>query len=69
MENPAGFSNERSDYPEIGDDRVLSPVNFGQTLLGDSSQLRLSDAYIDEGDFAAMEVATNINQYLESHLI
>ncbi|MEE2618514.1 MAG: RNA polymerase sigma factor RpoD [Candidatus Poribacteria bacterium] len=66
MENPAGFSNERSDYPEIGDDRVLSPVNFGQTLLGDSSQLRLSDAYIDEGDFAAMEVATNINQYLES---
>ena len=66
MENPAGFSNERSDYPEIGDDRALSPVNFGQTLLGDSSQLRLSDAYIDEGDFAAMEVATNINQYLES---
>ena len=66
MKNPAGFSNERSNYPEIGDDRALSPVNFGQTLLGDSSQLRLSDAYIDEGDFAAMEVATNINQYLES---
>ena len=66
MKNPAGFSNERSNYPEIGDDRALSPVNFGQTLLGDSSQLRLSDAYIDGGDFAAMEVATNINQYLES---
>ena len=66
MKNPAGFSNKRSNYPEIGDDRALSPVNFGQTLLGDSSQLRLSDAYIDEGDFAAMEVATNINQYLES---
>jgi len=66
MKNPAGFSNKRSNYPEIGDDRALSPVNFGQTLLGDSSQLRLSDAYIDGGDFAAMEVATNINQYLES---
>ena len=65
MENPAGFSNDGNNYPEIADDRALSPVNFGQTLLGDSSQLRLSDAYIDEGDFAAMEVA-NINQYLES---
>ena len=40
-------------------------MNFSQTLLDHSSKCRLSDNYIDEGDFVAMEVA-NINQYLES---
>ena len=40
-------------------------MNFSQTLLDHSSKRRLSDNYIDEGDFVAMEVA-NINQYLES---
>ena len=65
MENSADFSNTGDNYSEIADDRTPSSANLSQTLLGDFSQLRLSDAYIDEGDFAAMEIA-NISQYLES---
>ncbi|HIO09700.1 TPA: hypothetical protein EYN09_22560, partial [Candidatus Poribacteria bacterium] len=65
MENSADFSNTGDNYSEIADDGTPSSANLSQTLLGDFSQLRLSDAYIDEGDFAAMEIA-NISQYLES---
>ena len=65
MENSADFSNTEGNYLEIADDGIPSSANLSQTLLGDFSQLRLSDAYIDEGDFAAMEIA-NISQYLES---
>ena len=65
MENSADFSHTGENYLEIADDGIPSSANLSQTLLGDFSQLRLSDAYIDEGDFAAMEIA-NISQYLES---
>ncbi|MFP6719805.1 MAG: RNA polymerase sigma factor RpoD [Candidatus Poribacteria bacterium] len=65
MENSADFSNTGDNYLEIADGGTPSAANLSQTLLGDFSQLRLSDAYIDEGDFAAMEIA-NISQYLES---
>ena len=65
MENSADFSNTGDNYLEFADGGTPSSANLSQTLLGDFSQLRLSDAYIDEGDFAAMEIA-NISQYLES---